>query len=88
MPWHRAILNLCRPVPDRHRINNLPTGLPRCAGRFTPTHDPTAAQMCHQLFLQYTTGLNEQAFIDRFATDMQGLVSVERDLEPSRYLLG
>ena len=32
-----------------------------------------------QLFLQYATGLNEQALIDCLVADLHGLVSVERD---------
>lgn len=87
VPWRGAILNLGMPVSDRCSIDNLATGLPRCAGRLASPHNPTAAQMSQQLFLQYATGLNKQALIDCPVADLHGLVSIERDLEPSRYLL-
>jgi hypothetical protein len=56
MPRYSAILNLGRSVPDRHRIDNLASGLPRGAGCLAPSHDPAAAQMGRQLFLQHSAG--------------------------------
>jgi hypothetical protein len=62
---HGAIFDGCRPVPDRQGILDLAKAVALQAGMARPADRPLGSQMRQQFLLQNTTGLNEQASVDR-----------------------
>src|SRR5262245_52329371 len=88
MPGNGAVFDFRRPLANGNGIDDpalrvsVRAGVPRAANL------PLGAQVFHQLFFQRSTGLNEQAAIDRFVRNAQALVVGIFHLEPSRYLLG
>ncbi len=62
---YRPVLNLSRPLADRHRTNNA-----AMIGRLLrvmpgSTHAAATPEMLNQLLLQGATGLDEQRLVDR-----------------------
>src|SRR3954471_20668686 len=86
MTWHGAFLDLARPFADGDGIDDL--SQPSLGGATLGlAHLPRCAQVCHQLFLQYATGLNKETSIDRLVRQLHVLVGRELPLQPTGDLL-
>ena len=84
--WHGAVLDLGWPLADGDHIDDLSQSALRGAA-LGLAHLPRFTQVCRQLLLQHTAGLNKEAPIDRFVRYLHALVGWELPLQPAGDLL-
>jgi hypothetical protein len=80
---HRAVGDLGRARPDRHRVHDLPAVLPGACRRPRPPQGPLRPQVSQQLLLEHAARLDEQAPVDGLVRHLHPLVLRERVAEPA-----
>jgi len=87
MARHGAILNLGGPLANGDHIEDMSLSALRIVA-LGAAHPPRSTQVCRQLLLQHTTGLDKEAAIDRFVRYLHILIGRELLLQPAGDLLG
>ena len=82
-----AVLHAGRPFPDRDRILDLAKPVALEAGIAGAADRASRPQVRQQLLLEHTTGLDEQASVDRFVRHTCALVIRMLALQPAGDLL-
>jgi len=82
-----AILDFCRPIPDRNSVNDPAPGLTLRSRRLAAPHHAPATQMRYQLPLQDTAGLDEQTSVNRLMGNAHCRILAILERQPARDLL-
>src|SRR5882672_4173340 len=86
MTGNGAVLDFSRPFPDGDGIYDLAARVFKDTRVLRAAYAAFGSQVPHQLFLQHSAGLDEQAAVNRFVGHAHALVIGKLDLQPSRNL--
>src|SRR5262245_53768565 len=87
MAWNGAIIRLSRSFPDRDRIHDLSPSATFEPIPHTPTLHAAATKMGRELFLQDSTGLDEQTAVNRLVRHTHTFIIAELPFKPTGDLL-
>src|SRR5271156_598125 len=87
MTWNGAVPAFCGSFPNGNGIDDLPAPVSKDMRVLRAADATLGSQVPQQLFLQHSTGLDEQTAVNRFVGHAQALVRGILDLQPSGNLL-